>query len=286
MTTFKEYFTMPFTRAVMDIEYSVLARLWGKKDLEGNTECHFRKSIALGFDGLKTDMELTRDGEIILCHDPGFTLDANGRITEFTENNYIPIRDMDVRQALALEFADPDDAGQYYHPCTLDTMLGLCEEYGRAAYLTLRPEPWREETARRMAELILAHHMQERTIINLYPGCKEAMDYVNGLIPGLVYCNTREPEDALTTELIDQSAAEGYQIICLCRRMIDTVTPEKTAYAASKGIRVWEWEISSIKDAAFDIARGISGFQMFSRDVTPSVVTGILAGLDAAAQAS
>ena len=68
--------------------------------------------------------------------------------------------------------------------------------------------------------------------------------------------------------------------------MIDTVTPEKTAYAASKGIRVWEWEISSIKDAAFDIARGISGFQMFSRDVTPSVVTGILAGLDAAAQAS
>ena len=278
MTTFKDYFRRPFSRAVMDIEYSALARIGGKEDLEGNTECHFRKAIALGFDGLKTDMELTRDGDIVLCHDPGFTLDENGRITVFTESNYIPIKEMDLKQALALEFAVPD-AGRYYHPCTLDTMLGLCQEHGLAAYLTLRPEPWRDATARRMAELILAHDMQERTIINLYPGCKEAMDFVAKLIPGLVYCNTCEPDDALTTELIDQSAADGYQIICLCHRKVDTVTPEKVAYAAERGIRIWEWEVTNAKDAADDIARGIAGFQMFSREVTVSVIDDILARL-------
>jgi len=94
-----------------------------------------------------------------------------------------------------------------------------------------------------------------------------------------VYCNTCEPDDALTTELIDQSAADGYQIICLCHRKVDTVTPEKVAYAAERGIRIWEWEVTNAKDAADDIARGIAGFQMFSREVTVSVIDDILARL-------
>ena len=275
---FRHYFENPMERRVMDIEYSVLADFGGKNDIEGNTELHFLKSISLGFDGLKTDMELTKDGEIVLCHDPGFTLNDDGRIVAFNDANYKAFREMTTKEVLALEFARTEN-GSHYHPCTLDTMLALCRQHNLAAYLTLRPEPWRNETAKRMAELILAHDMQRQTIINLYPGSREAMDFVSSLIPGMVYCNTRLPEDALTTELIDDSATNGYNIICLCHRMIDTVTPEKCRYAASRGIHVWEWEVTNAEDAAKDIANGITGFQMFTRDVTVSVIDDILSKL-------
>ena len=275
---FRHYFDNPFERNVMDIEYSVLADFDGKDDFEGNTELHFRKAIALGFDGLKTDMELTKDGEIVLCHDPGFTLDADGRIVAFTEANYVAFRDMTLEQVLALEFARTDN-GRHYHPCTLNTMLGLCRENNLAAYLTLRPEPWRNETATRMAELILANDMQRQTIINLYPGSKEAMDFVSSLIPGMVYCNTREPQDELTIQMIDDSAADGYNIICMYRKQIEKVTPEMCRYAASKGIHIWDWENTDVNDVARDIAKGVTGFQMFTRDVTVSVIKDILGKL-------
>ncbi|MBO4344146.1 MAG: glycerophosphodiester phosphodiesterase [Victivallales bacterium] len=275
---FRHYFDNPFERNVMDIQYSVLADFWGRDDIEGNTELHFRKAIALSFDGLKTDMELTKDGEIVLCHDPGFTLDADGRIVAFNEANYVAFREMTLEQVLALEFARTEN-GLHYHPCTLNTMLSLCRENNLAAYLTLRPEPWRNETATRMAELILANDMQRQTIINLYPGSKEAMDFVSSLIPGMVYCNTREPQDELTTKLIDDSAADGYNIICMYRKQIDTVTPDVFRYAASKGIHVWAWEVTTEQEVAEYIAKGVTGFQMFTRDVTVSVIKDILSKL-------
>ncbi len=276
---FRRYFDNPFERNVMDIEYSVLGHFCDWDCPTGNTEQHFRKAIERGFDGLKCDMELSKDGEIVLCHDPGFTIDANGRIARwFDENNYRPIHEMTLQELMALKFADEYE-GQVSTPCTLNTMLALCRENNLAAYLTLRPEPWRNETARRMAELILANDMQRQTIINLYPGSKEAMDFVSSLIPGMVYCNTREPQDELTTKLIDDSAADGYNIICMYRKQMEKVTPETCRYAASKGIHIWDWENTDVNDVARDIAKGVTGFQMFSRDVTVSVIKDILGKL-------
>ena len=220
-------------------------------------------------------MRLTKDGEVVLCHDAGYTLDANGRIGRFDGKNFVAIRDMTLENVLRLEFAAQFD-GQRLHPCTLDTMLGLCRKHGMVAYLTLRPEPWREEAAKRMTELIIRHDMRQQTIVNLYPGSKEAMDSVSKLLPGLVYCNTRLPEDALTEELINATAEQGYKILCLCRRMIDSVTPEKCRYAARRGVHVWTWEATNAQDCAYDLSKGITGFQMFTKDVTPAVIAEIL----------
>ena len=66
--------------------------------------------------------------------------------------------------------------------------------------------------------------------------------------------------------------ADGYKIICLNNRHLETVTPEKHQYAASKGIRIWAWGVSKAAECAAHIAQGITGFQMCSRDVTNSVI--------------
>lgn len=272
---FKSYFTTPFKRQVMNIEYSVLSNFHDKAILAGNTEMHFRKSLEEGFDGLKADMRFTSDGEIVLCHDPGYTFDPNGRITKFDRENFTPIRELPLGKILSLEFEHPFE-GQTLHPCTLDTMLAVCEEKDAIPYLTLRPEPWRAEVARRMVELILKHNLQRRTIINLFTGNKEAMDTVSALLPGLVYCNTRLGTDALTMELIDSSAADGYQIICICQRMFDTVTAEKCSYASTRGIHIWNWGANSKELATANIAIGVSGFQMYNRDANNDFIKEIL----------
>ncbi|MBQ9369427.1 MAG: hypothetical protein IJT83_16720 [Victivallales bacterium] len=272
---FKSYFTPPYDRRVMNIEYSVLSDFHGRAFLAGNTEMHFRKSLEEGFDGLKADMRFTSDGEIVLCHDGGYTFDANGRITKFDRENCTPIHDLPIDQVRALEFDQPFE-GQTLHPCTLDTMLAVCEELDAIPYLTLRPEPWRPEVAKRMVELILKHNLQHRTIINLFTGVKEAMECVESLLPGLVYCNTRLGTDALTKELIDSSVADGYKIICICQRMFDTITAENVSYAASKGIHIWNWGAGNIELVAANLTQGVTGFQMYNREANNAVIAKLL----------
>lgn len=269
---FKEYFNNPLNGSIMDLEYSVIYDGHGSHVFHGNSEPHFRKSLELGFHGLKADMRLSSDGEIILCHDSGYSFDDNGRIAGFSKDNHTEIHDMTLAQIQNLEFANPDEKGKHYSPCTLKTMLSICSEHKSIAYLTLRYEPWQLETAKRMVELILANDMQDRTIINLYPGKAEAVKLVASLLPGLVYCNTRMSGEPLTTEMIDFSADSGFKIICLCRSEIESVTPELVKYAASKGIRIWAWMAWTLEEVAIDLAHGITGFQMYNNMGTPEAI--------------
>ena len=43
-----------------------------------NTAEHYRYCGSLPFTSIKGDIRPTIDGGIIMCHDPGFTLDENG----------------------------------------------------------------------------------------------------------------------------------------------------------------------------------------------------------------
>ena len=276
---FKRFFTIPFERKAMDVLYSVVSNYHGKGRVWGNTEMHFRKGVEEGFDAFKADMRLSKDGEIVLCHDEGFTYDDKGRITRFDKNNYEAIHDMPLERILKLEYNIPFQ-GQYLHPCTLDAMLAVCAEHGKTAYLTFRPEAWREDIAKRLAELLVKHNMQHRTIINMFLGenvARATKQVVTKYIPGLVFCHTQRGHVPLTKEIIDASATEGYQIICLYYKdQINTITPELCNYAADKGIRIWCWAVGSKETAAASIAKGVSGFQMSSRDLNQAAIDEML----------
>ena len=273
---FKRYFTIPFERRVMNILYSVVPNYHGIGCLPGNSELHFRLSMQDGCDGLKADMRLSKDGEVVLCHDEGYTFNADGRIAKFDKNNYTAIHDLPLEQILSLEFETPFK-GEYLHPCKLDTMLSICRKTGGVAYLILRPEPWRDETAKRMCELLLAHKMEKRTIINLFVGNTQAVESCSSRIPNLVYCNTRRGNDPLSKELIDSSADEGYQIIYLYfTKQFDSITPELIEYAASKGIRIWNWAIETREKAEAAIAGGVSGFQNEVRELNHAEIAKLL----------
>ena len=51
-----------------------------------NTLAAFERGVAEGADGLEMDARLSRDGEVVVCHDPTLdrTTDASGRVSGFT----------------------------------------------------------------------------------------------------------------------------------------------------------------------------------------------------------
>lgn len=251
---------------ILNIEYS---RLPGAP---GNTEMHFRMAARSGFDGLKADMRLTKDGEIVLCHDPGYTFDKEHRITEFSAGNYTAIHDLSLPEVLSLEFDTPDENGQPVHPCTLDTMLSICRENRLIPYLTNRHEEWREETAERMAVLLRKHGLEDSCIMNLYSGDPRTLRAIRRVLPEPVACDTKHDCDLFSMQMIDDSAEQGYRILCLCHKSSAPVTKELISYAAGKGISVWEWGMTEPEEVKNYLDLGIRGFQMYTRKVTNSVI--------------
>lgn len=59
---------------------------WDKQYAPENTLEAFQKAIEMGADGVETDVQLTRDGEIVICHDERIdrTSDGTGWIKDFT----------------------------------------------------------------------------------------------------------------------------------------------------------------------------------------------------------
>lgn len=105
-----------------------------------NTKEHFMYCAKTGkFDALKCDVRVTSDNKLILCHDSGFTLDSNGKITSFDSDNNVDIYTLTYSDCIALEYANQYN-GEYCHPCGLDDFLIICKRFGLVPYITVRGE--------------------------------------------------------------------------------------------------------------------------------------------------
>jgi len=56
-----------------------------------NTMLAFRKAVEIGADGIETDLQMTRDGVIVICHDEKLdrTTDGSGLIRDYTYNELL-----------------------------------------------------------------------------------------------------------------------------------------------------------------------------------------------------
>ncbi len=59
---------------------------WDKQYAPENTMPAFEKAVAMGADGIELDVQLTRDGEIVICHDEKIdrTSDGTGWLKDYT----------------------------------------------------------------------------------------------------------------------------------------------------------------------------------------------------------
>ena len=131
-----------------------------------NTATHWLFASDMGFNVLKGDVEITSDGELIMCHDPGFTFDANGRIIAYNSNNCTLIKNMTYAECRSKFYADsPQRYGQYCPVADVDDFVQICKDKGKICFLTIRTTNTSSVVAK-VVEKIKYYGMESRTILN------------------------------------------------------------------------------------------------------------------------
>lgn len=211
----------------LSIAYSSI----GRKPI--NTIEHFIDCAEnYGYNGLKCDVRPTSDGELICCHDAGFSFDGNGKITTYNASDATMIHDVTAATCIGYEFATGE------HPCLVGDYLAVCRKYGKVAYITIRNE-YMDVVIPKLISAINLHHMQGATIIN-------SMTYASLVrwreIDEHTALNyTLERGANITSTEIDKAAALGNCSMSGFGFGGDNAQSDITcdfAYAASKGIRL------------------------------------------------
>ena len=189
-----------------DFEYIAYSGLYDEPSIRINSTEFFEHycSGAYGFNVMKGDVRPTADHGIVMCHDAGFTLDAEGRITSYNKANCVNIHDLTLQQCLSLKYDNIID-GQYTSVCDFETYISICAQHNKVAFITIRDE-YIPELLNTMMPLIYKYGMQQRCIVNSLnlESLKMAKSYDPSI--GLSWV-TKNP--ILTTEIVDQAAALG-----------------------------------------------------------------------------
>ena len=218
-----------------------------------NTKEHFEYCAKHGFDGLKCDVRITSDDKLVLCHDAGFTLDANGRITTYSASNSTAIRSMTYDQVVALEHAKQYN-GQYCHPTDLDAFLTVCKRSGKLPYITVRGATDSTEdgtlaptVAKLVAAAIRKFSVERTCIVNSYDPAILLM--IRAIEPEVYLSQVFYPYNGtLRTAALKNAKENELYMLCFffqdATHDYDTMVADANILAAiaeckTRGIRVW-----------------------------------------------
>lgn len=216
---------LPYER--LNIAYSSI----GRKPI--NTVEHFIDAATnFGYNALKCDVRPTSDGELVCCHDAGFTFDGSGYITTYDSTNKTLIHDVTAATVLGYQFRTGE------HPCLVGDYLDVCRTYGKVAFITIRSE-YMDVVVPKLLEELKAHNMTYATIIN-------CMTY-NSLVTWRTYDQsvminyTLNAGVAIDQSEIDRAIGLGYCSLCGFGLTSSATTPNHDCdfeYARANGIRL------------------------------------------------
>ena len=128
-----------------------------------NTKETYEYCANNGFNTIKGDVRPTSDGDLIMCHDAGFTLNSDGKIVNYNADSSTPIINMTKAECLALEHNATGN-----HVCDFETYLRVCKKYGKTAYITIRNEHIDDVVAPKLFECLDKYSMRDCCIINSF----------------------------------------------------------------------------------------------------------------------
>lgn len=247
-----------FDNCILNIAYSQL-----NDDIAPiNTETHFNYAISKGFNVLKADMRLTKDNKIVLCHDAGFTLNEDGRIIGYDEDNNILIRNLDRDSIINLEHSYfYDSLGKYEHPMTLEKFLVICKINNVIPYITFRSE-YIEETLNALTPILEKFNYTHKCIINVNPQNIDTCYQIRKYLPFIPICHTLNSTVLITKDIINQVYRIGNGYLCANINALDNIDKEVFDYSRNKEIRIFGWFVSDKESYKKYISNGFCGFQI------------------------
>lgn len=102
---------------------------WDRQYAPENTMPAFRKAIEMGADGIELDVQLTKDGEIVICHDE--RIDRTGRGRGY-------IRDFTLEELKKIDFGKPHVEYGFVEIPTLKEFFQFFEPTGLALNIELK----------------------------------------------------------------------------------------------------------------------------------------------------
>lgn len=227
-----------------------------------NSVEHFLMMVKFGFNTLKGDMRLTSDNKIIMCHDAGFTLDANGKITSYDNNNKVLIHDMTYVECMELSYsAFSTYGGREATVCDFDTYIRICKTYNCTPYITIRNE-YIEDTVTEMLRVLDKYGMRYDCIMNNYPSINTA-NYINSVDKNIYQAIVLENGATPTINDVEKCISLNNAMLCFfLGNDINVNVDNVLEYAHSKGIRVLNGQISQYQSYLNQIKKGITGFHI------------------------
>ncbi len=150
------------------MERIVKTQVWGHRGADGwdkqyapeNTLPSFQKAIDMGADGIEFDVQLTKDGEIVICHDEKIdrTSDRKGWLKDYT-----------LKELKQFNFSKPHPEFGFVDIPTLEELLALMKPTNLTLNIELKTGviyyDGLEETT---VQLVKKYDMEERVIYSSF----------------------------------------------------------------------------------------------------------------------
>ena len=204
-----------------------------------NSLLAFRNAVALGADFIEFDVHLSRDGEVMVIHDPTLDRTTNGRGA---------VRDRTVAELKALRLKDRTGAATDETVPTLDEVIVVASRADRRMLLEIKVDGGRARypgIEEKVLALLDRHRMAASTVVMAFePATWKRM---RELRPDLAVCALYSARMLGRTSLaaeLETLRGAGVGFIGLEHTVVDTAA---LAQARQAGIQVGAW---TVNDAA------------------------------------
>lgn len=233
-----------------------------------NTAEHFLLAAHLGFNTIKGDVRITSDDGLVMCHDPGFTMNEEGRIIVYHKGTPTPIIEHTFDYWMSKEYeVFRKSLGYYSKVCSFDTFIRICRDVGKVAFITVRADRI-PAVIRGVMEVLKKYNMENQCVINSFEeeALREVRKY-SDTIPVSLVAGDWTP---LETEQVERMSQLGNAIITLYHYPAREVQPELLweqskeglALAKERGIPIHMAQVDGSEDYFSLLHRGVQGFQM------------------------
>jgi glycerophosphoryl diester phosphodiesterase len=212
-----------------------------------NTREAYRKAIELGVEAIECDVNITRDGKLVMMHDSTLdrTTTGTGRVSAAT---WEEIQQIDAGRKFRPEFAG------LKVPSMEETLL-LYKEAGIWSCFEVKGGD--AEEANRIAlgilELFIKHDMLDRAFMSSYH--HKAMKLAKSKCPELLLAPERLPDDAPPDPLEAVRQAKSFPAPVL-QHQYTVLTEEVVRVLHENEIAVWPWSTTDQPSMVFSINLG------------------------------
>ena len=204
-----------------------------------------------------------------MCHDKGFTLNAEGRIVSYKASNSVDIHNLTFEQCMALQYNKKYE-DEYVNVCDFEAYIKICAEHNKRAFITIRDE-YIPELIDVMMPLIYKYNMQSNCMINSFTldSLKLVKEYDDSISLSWIV-----NDGELSTEIIDTASDLGnclltlFDFPCSSRGGMESIERDKNliSYAQKKGVILYAAIVESISYVDKLKRYGISGAQIIKLD--------------------